>query len=111
MSKRKKLLTKNVLCAVMAASVVVSGSTVFAHAPWENEMYWDNDKEANVIDNFTFSTEDMGDSSFGINGTGVKYIINNPTVLNGEFGPDDGATVIINGGSINADYFNTEMVL
>lgn len=108
MSKRKKLLTKNVLCAVMAASVVVSGSTVFAHAPWENEMYWDNDKEANVIDNFTFSTEDMGDSSFGINGTGVKYIINNPTVLNGEFGPDDGATVIINGGSINADYFNTE---
>ena len=108
MSERKNLLAKNILCAIMATGIVTFSSSAFAHAPWENEMYWDNDKEANVIDNFTFSTEDMGDSSFGISGTGAKYIINNPTVLNGEFGPDDGATVIINGGNINADYFNTE---
>lgn len=100
MSKRKRLLAKNILCTVMAAGVISFGSTTFA------QTY--SDGKEHVFSDITFSASNENDSAIRVIGQGTKVILNNAIIVNGEAGPDDSGTLVINDSTINADYFNTE---
>ena len=73
MSKRKKLLTKNVLCAVMAASVVAFSNTTFAQ-DYPDGYHLTSGEE--TINDGVFSTQSENISSIQVENDGTKLILN-----------------------------------
>lgn len=109
MSKRKRLLTKNILCAVMAASVVTTGSMALAaEVRPEYDDFFEYTGEYTIDNGIFYSTNEDKVSSVRVIGDGTKLTLNNPIIRDGEAGPDMGATMIVNGGSISASNLNSE---
>lgn len=104
---RQEYLSRAILSALVTASVLYSGTSMVSATSY-HQNYYQGSGEKEITDGVFSSSNRLTTSSVRVVNNGTVLTLINPTIQNGEVGPDKGAVLNISGGTITSDGFNTE---